>query len=71
MFYWGCPNIFDFFDVRALVKLELVDFEKDFETITRALRENWYEMRLPYIREAKKKRLNETQFFPRIERILS
>ena len=71
VFYWGCPNIFDFFDERALVKLELVDFEKDFEIITRALRENWYEMRLPYIREAKKKILNKTQFFPRIERILA
>ena len=71
VFYCGCPNIFDFFDERALVKLELVDFDKDFQTITRAIHENWYKDRLPYIREAKKKILNETQFFPRLEKILS
>ena len=71
VFYWGCPNIHDFIDERAFIRLELVDFEKDFSTISRAIRENWWEQKLPYIREAKKKILNETQFFPRIERILS
>ena len=71
VFYWGCPNIHDYFDERALVKLELVDFEKDFEIITKAINENWWEKRLPYIQEAKKKILEEMQFFPRIEKILS
>ncbi len=71
VFYWGCPNIRDFFDERAYVKLELADFEKDFQTIVRAIEENWWEKRLPYIREAKQRILNETQFFPRIESILS
>lgn len=71
VFYWGCPNIRDFFDERAFVKLELVDLEKDFQTIKRAIDENWWEQRLPYILEAKKKILNNMQFFPRLERILS
>jgi len=71
VFYWGCPNIRDFFDERALVKLELVNFDADFETIKTAIAENWWEKRLPFIRQAKAKILNELQFFPRLEKILS
>ena len=70
VFYWGCPNIYDFIDKRAFVKLDLLDFEKDYEIIEKAIRENWWEQRLPYIKDAKKKILNELQFFPRLERIL-
>jgi len=71
VFYWGCPNIRDFFDEHALVKLELDNFEKDYETIRRAIDENWWEQRLPYIRQAKQQILNHYQFFPRLERILN
>jgi hypothetical protein len=71
VFYWGCPNIRDFIDERAFVKLDLADFEKDFATIKKAIEENWWEQRLPYIKEMKRHILNNLQFFPRIERILS
>ena len=71
VFYWGCPNIRDFIDERAFVKLELVDFESDYKTILKAINENWWEKRLPFIKAAKKKILNETQFFPRLEKIVS
>jgi hypothetical protein len=71
VFYWGCPNIRDFIDERAYIKLELTNFEKDFETIRSAIYNNEWEKRLPYIKSAKTKILNETQFFPRLERILS
>lgn len=71
VFYWGCPNIRDFFDEKAFVSLDLLDFEKDFNTIKTAIEENWWEERLPYIRAAKQRILNEKQFFPRLERILA
>ena len=71
MFYWGCPNIRDYFDEKACVILSLEDFEKDYNIIIKAISENWWEQRLPYIKQAKEKILNEMQFFPRIERILS
>jgi len=70
VFYWGCPNLKDYIDERAYVQLELSNFEKDYETIQKAIREDWQTQRLPYIREAKKKILNELQFFPRLEKIL-
>lgn len=71
VFYWGCPNIYDFIDKEAFVKLELVNFEDDYNTIKKAIEENWWEQRLPHIRRMKQKILNELQFFPRLERILA
>ena len=71
MFYWGCPNIHELIDPQAYVKLELSNFEKDYEIIMKAIKEDWHTQRLPYIREAKKKILNDLQFFPRLERILA
>lgn len=71
VFYWGCPNIKDWIDERAYVKLDLVDMNKDMNIIKKAMEENWWEQRLPFIREAKRKILNEQQFFPRLEKILS
>jgi hypothetical protein len=71
VFYWGCPNIKDFIDERAYVQLDLIDFNKDMNTIKQAIAENWWESRLPHIQEAKRKILNERQFFPRLERIIA
>lgn len=70
-FYWGCPNIPEYIDPRAYVQLGLSNFEKDYELITTAIKEDWYTQRLPFIKEAKIKILNELQFFPRLEKILS
>ena len=71
VFYHGDPSIFDQFDKRALVWLELVNFEEDYLRIKTAIENNLWEERLPYIREAKQKILNEYQFFPRLERIIN
>ena len=70
VFYWGCPNVKDYIDERAYVQLELIDFEKDYQTVQKAINEDWHSQRLPYIREAKKKILDELQFFPRLEKII-
>jgi hypothetical protein len=71
VFYWGCPNISDYIDSRAYVKLNLENFDKDLEIIKTALRENWWEQRIDIIREEKRKILNHLQFFPRLERIIN
>lgn len=71
VFYNGCINIKDYFDERALVKLDLIDFESDFRKIASAIENNLWEERLPYIRVAKEKILNEYQFFPRIEKLIA
>ena len=71
VFYSGCFNIRDVIDDRAFVYLELSNFEQDYETIKRAIREDWYTQRLPYIRKAKKQILEELQFFPKLEKIIT
>lgn len=70
-FYWGCQNIKELIDPRAYIQLELSNFEKDYEIVKKAIEEDWHTQRLPYIQEAKRKILNELQFFPRLERILN
>ena len=71
VFYWGCPNIRDFFDERALVQLKLEDFEQDFAIIKKAIDENWWAERLVYIKKEKQRILDYYQFFPRLERIIN
>lgn len=71
VFYSGAPNVKEIIDERAYVVLQLESFEEDMKTIKKAIEENWWEQRLPYIREAKKKILNELNFFPRIEEIIN
>lgn len=71
VFYSGCPNIKDFIDERAYVYLELANFQKDYEKIKKAIEEDWHTQRLPYIKNAKRKILQELQFFPRLEKILA
>jgi hypothetical protein len=70
-FYWGCPNIEDFIDPRAFVKLDMNDFEGSYQIIKQAIRENWYEQRLPFIKEAKKLVLEKYSFMATIERIIN
>jgi hypothetical protein len=71
MFYSGCYNVRDYIDERAFVYLELSNFTNDFNLIKKAMEEDWYTQRLPYIKEAKKKILNELQFYPRLYNIIS
>jgi len=70
-FYSGCYNVKEYIDERAFVYLELSNFEKDCLTIRKAIEEDLWSQRLPYIRAAKKKILDYLQIMPRIERIIT
>lgn len=70
-FYGGCYNVREFIDERAFVYLELSNFQKDYEIIQTAIREDWYSQRIDVIRKEKQKILNQLQFFPRLEKILT
>ena len=71
VFYSGCYNARDYINEKAFVYLELSNFEHDYQLIKKAIEEDWYSQRLPYIKEAKNKILNELQFFPRLESIIN
>jgi hypothetical protein len=70
-FYWGCPNLEEYIDPQCFVRLPLEDLEKSAEIMKQALDEDWHTQRLPYIREAKQKILNELGFFPRLKKLLA
>ncbi len=70
-FYWGAYGTKEYIDERAYVFLDLEDFDKSLDTIKKAIEEDWWSQRIEYIRAEKKRILNEMQFFPRLEKILS
>jgi GR25 family glycosyltransferase involved in LPS biosynthesis len=68
-FYWGCPNINEIVDPMAFVQLDMDDFEASYNIMNEAIKMNLWETRLPYIKEAKQKIL-EQSFFPTLEKVL-
>lgn len=66
VFYSGSRTVREYIDERAYVYLELSNFEQDYDTIKKAIEDDLYTKRLPYIKEAKRKILDELQFFPRL-----
>lgn len=71
VFYWGCPNIREIIDPRAFVHIECGNFIDDASLIERAIKEDWWSQRIEYIREAKKKIINDLAFLPRLEKYLA
>lgn len=69
-FYWGCPNASDYIDPRAFVQLDMNDFEKSFAIVKQAIKENWWEQRLPFIIQEREKILEYYAFCPTVERTI-
>jgi len=67
-FYSGCPNIDDYIDPRALIKVDLSKPDEAIKLIQKAILDNEWEKRIQYIREEKYKILNEKQIFPQLEK---
>jgi len=68
-FYWGCPNLDDYIDSRAYVRLDVKDKEGSLRIMQDAVKNDLWSERIPYIRAAKEKILNELAFFPRLQQI--
>ena len=69
-FYYGCPNVTDYIDERAFVLLPIHDFEKCFEIMQTAIREDWWSQRLPFIQQEKQKILQKLSFCPVVNEII-
>ena len=67
-FYWGCPNITDYVDPRALIFLS-GDPSRDLGLIQEAISRNEYEQRKPFL-EIERKRMLQWTLFPTLERYL-
>ncbi|CAH6420964.1 Glycosyltransferase family 25 (LPS biosynthesis protein) [uncultured virus] len=69
-FYWGCYNLESYFP-GAFIRLKLEDFENDYKLIQKSIENNEWEKRLPAIKDAKYKILNEMQMLPTLEKIIN
>ena len=69
-FYWGCPNLSEYIDSRAYVELDLNDMERSKCIIKKAIEEDWWSKRLPFIRAEKQKILTNLGFFPTLKNII-
>ena len=70
-FYWGCPNLSDYINPEAYVELDLNDFEKSFNIIKDAIKDNLWEKKLDVIRTEKQKVLDYYGFCPTVEKIIN
>ena len=62
-FYYGCTNVFEYFPEESLITIDIDDPETAGETILRAIRDNEYEKRLPYIQQARELVMQEYNLF--------
>jgi GR25 family glycosyltransferase involved in LPS biosynthesis len=69
-FYHGCPNLEDYIDSNAFVRIDLNDFESSLQIVKKAMQEDWWSQRLPFIRAEKQKILTKLGFFPALENII-
>ena len=69
-FYWGCPNLEDYIDNNAFVRLDITNINSSIDIIKKAIEENWWEQRIECIRREKTKILNKLGFFPKLQSII-
>ncbi len=69
-FYIGCPNATDYFHPKSFIPLDLTDIDGSARIIKKAIQNNEYEKRLPYIINARNKVLQEYNIFRVISDII-
>lgn len=69
-FYFGCPNVFDYFPEDSLVPIDIRDFAASHDIIRDAIGSDAYRARLPAIREARRLVLEEYSTFPMLARLI-
>ena len=69
-FYWGCPNLEEFLNPMAFVRLDLNDVEGSLATVKKAIEEDWWSKRIDVIRKEKERIMKELNFFKKMEDII-
>ncbi len=62
-FYYGCPNAADYFPPQSFIPIDIHDADSAASTIRAAIAADEYEKRLPFIREARRRVLEEYNLF--------
>jgi len=69
-FYWGCPNLEEYIDPQAFVRLPLEDPAAALKIMQQAIEEDWWSQRIETIKLMKEKILTKLGFFPLLESLL-
>lgn len=69
-FYYGCPNAADYFPPESFIPIDINNVEASAETIRQAIRNNEYEKRLPFIREARRRVLEHYNLFAVVSQLI-
>lgn len=69
-FYWGCPNLENYIDSKAFVRLDLTDLAGSLKIIKTAIEEDWWSQRIDIIKREKNRIITELGFFPRLKTII-
>lgn len=69
-FYWGCPNLEDYIDSKAFVRLPMDNFDEAARIIKKAIDEDWWSQRIGSIRQEKQKILESLGFLPMLNTLL-
>jgi GR25 family glycosyltransferase involved in LPS biosynthesis len=70
-FYWGCPNLEDYIEAGAFVRLPLEDPTRALAIIQQAIAEDWWSQRIQVIKQMKERILTKLGFFPLIASIVN
>ncbi len=70
-FYHGAPNAADYFPRDSFIPIDINDYQRTLDIIRSHLANNEYEDRLPLIREARRRVLDEMNIFSIIDRQIS
>lgn len=62
-FYYGCPNAADYFPPESYISIDINDVKGAAAVIKQAIADNEYEKRLPFIKEARRRVLEEYNMF--------
>jgi hypothetical protein len=69
-FYYGCSNVFDYFPRESVIPIDIYDFEGSLRTIRENLSFENYQRRLPAVREARRRVLEEYNLPAMLNRII-
>jgi len=70
VFYCGCPNLADWIDPKAVIRLDPDNYELSYQKIRKAVENDEWGKRLPFIKKEKEKILNRYNVFPAVKEIL-
>lgn len=64
--YWGCPNIYDYFNREAITFIDIENHDESITTIKRLIENNTYEKQIESLKQAKHLMLDKYNFFAQI-----